>query len=120
MFVETRDTLLFGQFQEGLKHMLKLPAGSGARNYNELCQAACSEERRLAELQRRQLYQHDLPKFGNALKWNDNSKGNSDRSKSASSHMSGQTMTKTGAINCRFKAGECWNCGKAGHLAADC
>ena len=99
---------------------MQSPAVSGARNYSELCRAAWSEERRLAELQRQQLYQHDLPKLGNALKRNDNSKGNYDRSKNASSHLFGPPMTKTSAANDRFKAGKCWNCGKAGHIAADC
>jgi len=41
-----------------------------------------SEQQRLAELQQQQLYQHDL-KVGNAVKRTDNSKANSDRSKSA-------------------------------------
>ena len=57
MSIETRDTLLYGQLQEGLSYALvKSPAVSGARSYSELCLAACNEERRLAELHRRQLY----------------------------------------------------------------
>jgi len=83
--VETRDTLLFGQLQEGLKYtLMKSPAVSGARNYGELCQAARSEEQRLAELLRRRQYQPDLPRQ------NDNNKSNSDKGKNPSSQMLGQ------------------------------
>jgi len=34
--------------------------------------------------------------------------------------LSSQTVTKASAVNDRFKGGRCWNCGKAGHIAADC
>ena len=55
--VETRDTLLYGQLQEGLNYdLLKSPAVSGARTYQELCTSARSEERRQSELLRRQQY----------------------------------------------------------------
>ena len=48
---ETRDTLLYGQLQEGLKYeLVRGPAVSGAQTYKELCTAAKSEERRLAAL----------------------------------------------------------------------
>ena len=49
--------LLYGQLQEGLLHtLMESPAVSGAQNYKELCIAAKREERRLAELKRKQQY----------------------------------------------------------------
>ena len=54
MSSEMRDTLLFAQLQEGLQYdIMKAPAVSGALGYQALCVAAKSEERRLAELQKR-------------------------------------------------------------------
>ena len=54
---ETRDMLLYGQLQEGLLYcLMESPAVSGTQNYKELCVAAKREERRLAELQRKQQY----------------------------------------------------------------
>ena len=48
MSSETRDALLFGQMQEGLKfELMESPAVSGAVDYRQLCQAACNEEKRL-------------------------------------------------------------------------
>ena len=53
MSSETRDTLLFGQLQEGLKYdLVKAPAVSGAQGYQQLFLAARNEERRLLELGR--------------------------------------------------------------------
>ena len=41
MSAETRETLLYGQLQEGLTYTLvKSTAVSGARSYSELCLAA--------------------------------------------------------------------------------
>ena len=58
MLSETRDALLYAHLQEGLKYdLIKAPAVSGALNYQALCVAAKSEERRLAELQKRKYYQ---------------------------------------------------------------
>ena len=57
MSQETREMLLYGQLQEGLRdEMLRSPAVSGAASYPELCVAAKSEEQRQAELKRRQQY----------------------------------------------------------------
>ena len=54
---ETRDTLLHGQLQEGLKYnVMRAPSVSGAQGYKELCLAAKNEEKRLAELKKRQKY----------------------------------------------------------------
>ena len=54
---ETREMLLFRQLHKGLSYILmELPAVSGALNYKELCLAAKREERRLAELKKKQQY----------------------------------------------------------------
>ena len=54
---ETHDTLLYCQLQEGLRYeLMRGPAVSGATKYQELCIAAKNEEKRLADLQRRQQY----------------------------------------------------------------
>ena len=51
---ETRNTLLYGQLQEGLLyHLMEVPALSGATNYSSLYLAAWNEECRQAE-QRKQ------------------------------------------------------------------
>ena len=62
MSTETRDALLFGQLQEGLKYgLMESPAVSGATSYQSLCIAAKSEERRRAALKKRKQYQEDCP-----------------------------------------------------------
>ena len=63
MSTETRATLLYCQLQEGLSYnLMKSPAVSGARDYTELSLAAKNEEKRQAELVRRQQYQGVLPR----------------------------------------------------------
>ena len=55
---ETQNTLLYFQLQEGLKYVLmKAPAVSGAREYQELCITAKNEEHCLTELNKRQYLQ---------------------------------------------------------------
>ena len=57
MLAETKDMLLYAQLQEGLHlQLLRAPAVSGAKNYQELIVVAKNEERRLADLRRRQEY----------------------------------------------------------------
>ena len=57
MSAETCDTLLHGQLQDGLKHeLMRAAAVSGAQSYKALCLAARNEEKRLAELKKRQQY----------------------------------------------------------------
>ena len=55
---ETKEAILFGQLQAGLIYQIvKSPAVSGSQSYRALCTAAKAEEKRIAELRRRQLYQ---------------------------------------------------------------
>ena len=50
---ETKDMLLYGQLQDGLHlQLMRAPAVSGAKNYQELIVVAKNEERRLADLRR--------------------------------------------------------------------
>jgi len=54
---ETRNTLMHGQLQEGLKYsLMSAPAVSGAQTYPELCLAAKNEERHQLELAKRKQY----------------------------------------------------------------
>ena len=54
---ETRNALLHSQLQEGLKRkLMRAPAVSGAESYPALCLGAKNEERRLAEIKKRQQY----------------------------------------------------------------
>ena len=66
MSQETRNTLLHGQLQDGLRYeIMKAPAVSGAQNYPELCLASRNEEKLLLELKKREQYrQMNIPQFG--------------------------------------------------------
>ena len=62
MLSETRDALLYAQLQEDLKYeLMKALSVSGALSYQALCIVSKSEERRLAELQKRKQYQSPQP-----------------------------------------------------------
>ena len=62
MTIETCETLLYGQLQEGLKYSLMSgPAVSGAQSYKELCTAAKNEEKRMEGLKKREPYQTSRP-----------------------------------------------------------
>lgn len=59
MSSETRDMLLLGQLQEGLRYEpMRGPTVSGAPTYKALCLAAKNEERRLADLRKRVQYRN--------------------------------------------------------------
>ena len=52
--------MLHGQLQDGLKYeLMRAPAVSGAQKYAKLCLAARNEEKRLAELKKRQQYKKE-------------------------------------------------------------
>lgn len=57
MSKETKETILYGQLQEGLSYyLLRSPSVSGALLYKELCMATKNEERRQSELKKKQEY----------------------------------------------------------------
>ena len=57
MSIETRETLLHSQLQEGLEYeLMKAPAVSGAQGYKQLCLAARNEEKRLVDLKKRRQF----------------------------------------------------------------
>ena len=103
---ETRDALLHGQLQEGLRlDIMKGPAVSGAQSYLDLCVAAKNEERRLLELRRKQQYQKAGPQPS----------------------QSSQSGKKTSAVSPssekqppRPETRRCYICDKPGHLANRC
>ena len=77
MSVETRETLLHGQLQEGLRYdIMRASSVSGAQSYIELCLAVKNEEKCLAELRKqRQYLKHArfddwLPTLQRAATWN--------------------------------------------------
>ena len=114
MSQETRQMLLYGQLQEGLRdEMMKSPAVSGALSYPELCLAAKSEEQRQAELKRRQQYRRA-----------EQSKG--DTHPSPGTYPSTQANGNKGSQGKRLisRPGkgprECYTCGSTEHLAKDC
>ena len=67
---KTRDMLLYGQLQEGLSYsLIASPSVSGAQSYRELCVATKKEERRLAELKKKQQYLNtEKPPFGGSTR----------------------------------------------------
>ena len=106
---ETRDILLYGQLQEGLSYsLMESPSVSGAQSYRELCIAAKKEERRLAELKKKQQY----------LKSETSTKRPFQRSYE-DTRESGGSGTKTKLFG-RQKPLRCYLCDSPHHLARDC
>ena len=106
---ETRTTLLYGQLQEGLNHrIMESPAVSGAADYQSLCLAAKTEEKRLAEIKKRRQY-HSEHKYKNTSSSKPDSSNYRSPSNSQSDGGSGRQIPT-----------RCWNCRRTGHVAADC
>ena len=107
--VETCQTLLYSQLQEGLKYSLvKIPAVSGADSYNQLCIAAKHEEKCLSELSRRQQYLKDMNNEGDT---GGRSPHNSNKQNEKCGENEGQS---------RGEPCQCYVCGSTNHLAHNC
>lgn len=104
----TRDALLHSQLHEGLRfEIMRSPAVSGAQSYKQLCTAAKNEERRLAELQKRQQYSRtEVPTPQDRPSRRATDRQRPDPLSSTATHPQG--------------AKKCYTCGKPGHLARDC
>ena len=117
MSVETRDALLYGQLQDGLRvQLMRGPAVSGARSYQELCIAAKNEEKRLADLKKREEY--SKPHTGNTSPSQRSSKFKQTAGPSGSGshpHDSSSLSGATGRLNLKY-----FYCGKQGHKREDC
>ena len=124
MSTETKDMLLYGQLQEGLHlQLMRAPAVSGAKNYQELIVVTRNEERRLADLRRRQEYARS-----NSQSSQSSSSKPKNSSQNASKPRPSQTRgnskpdqqpaseSKTGTPTER----KCYYCKKPGHLLHQC
>ena len=109
MSIETRNALLYGQLQSGLAFELsKAPVVSGARNYEELCIAAKNEERRLAELEKRQQYERSRQIASARYSTSSSVLGSS---RSIDTKQTGQSYKQSP---------RCYICNSPTHLARDC
>ena len=109
MTKETKDVMLYGQLQEGLRlSIVKSPSVSGALSYRELCMAAKHEEKRLAEVKKRQDNEKTSP----------TNRYRSDRPNSGAgaSRGSNGNNSQTGSKDVR----RCYLCNKMGHVAKYC
>ena len=110
MAEETRQRLLQGQLQEGLKdEILQSPTVLGSLDYTALCLAAKNEERRLTELARRQHHRNSGPPKGTSTL--------------AARQIPPAEKEKAKPKPPDYKPGaspECFNCGCHGHLKRDC
>ena len=111
---ETRDVLLYGQLQEGLSYsLIESPSVSGAQSYRELCIAAKKEERRLAELKKKQQYlKTENPPSGGSTR------GSFQRNYT-SNHRSGGSGNKFKPPG-KHNSLRCYLCDSPHHLARDC
>ena len=113
------ETLLYGQMQEGLcLRLMRGPAVSGAGTYQELCIAARNEEKRLADLKRRQEYSQ--PYTGTTPRSQRQPRtmqyvGSSDSPRPRTTGSPVTTPQGGGRTNLK-----CFYCGKQGHRKADC
>ena len=118
---ETKDMLFYGQLQEGLHlQLMRAPAVLGAKNYQELILAAKNEDRRLADLKRRQEYARSAPQSASSRQKNSVQHS----FKSRPSHIgSTSQLNRQSASDPQTKSSakrKCFHCKRPGHLLHQC
>ena len=124
MSAETKDMLLYGQLQEGLHlQLMRSPAVSGAKDYQELIVVARNEERRLVDLRRRQEYARSNSKPSQSSSSNSKDSGqqsfrprSSQYKGNSKSDQPPESESKTEKQNER----KCYHCKKPEHLLYQC
>ena len=119
MSPETKDLLLYGQLQEGLHlQLMRAPAVSGSKNYQELVIAAKNEERRLADFKRRQEYVRS-----STSQTPSKQKSSTDQQRPVKNKypQSGNDQQRSfQATDSNPDSRKCFYCKKPGHLIQDC
>ena len=110
---ETRETMLYSQLQEGLLlSIVRSPSVSGCQTYKQLCIAAKQEEKRLADIRRRQQFQQTTKVTYSRQP--DSRKKQPEGGKTTPS-------TKQSDVNKRPRGVRaCYNCGSTEHIQAEC
>ncbi len=123
MSVETRNAFLYGQLQEGLcYHLMEAPAVSGVPDYQSLCLAAKTEEKRQAELRKRRQYTRSLRRghMSNSETPQQHTGSKKTGGGTKSSENREGTTTESGGDANKKPKGLCWTCGNPGHKASEC
>ena len=111
--LETRETMLYSQLQEGLLlSIVRSPSVSGCQTYKQLCISAKQEEKRLADIRRRQQFQQTTKVTYSRQP--DSRKKQPEGGKTPPS-------TKQSDVNKRPRGVRaCYNCGSTEHIQAEC
>ena len=122
---ETRNAFLYGQPQEGFRyHLMEAPAVSGAPDYQALCLAAKTEEKRLAELKKCRQYTRGLRRShptGSPPQSSDKSNASGEKMNQPGHGAGGGAGAGAGGRVAKQRtAGRCWTCDRPGHKASEC
>ena len=113
---ETRATLLHSQLQEGLRYrILQSPTVSGAQTYGALCLGAKNEEKRQAELKKREKYRRETAALEDTPK-----KGNHYRHIAPQTPDPEPTPPPKSTLPEVPRTRRCYTCNSTLHLARDC
>ena len=105
---DARETLLYGQLQDGLKYeLIRSSTVSGAQSYQQLCLCAKAEEKRLVGLKKRQTYHRDNQK-------------RLERERPPHTSYKQETAVVGPRPNRSKQERRCYTCNAVGHLAREC